>query len=127
VRWLARGGSVLVGGGIVLRIGIAIAEGELAGGLAPDEWLLAACWPGLAVAGMAVGWWRPALGGGLVALGLAGFHLVSIALGHGLPRGPWFVLLSLPGLLYLLEAAFPDPPPTRADRDAGPRPASGGE
>jgi CHASE2 domain-containing sensor protein len=76
-------------------------------GFDPSKILLSV-WPALllfplaVVVGMFVAWRREGLGGGLTVAGLAAFYLYSLLLFGKMPRGPFFLLLSALGFLFLL-------------------------
>jgi hypothetical protein len=54
--------------------------------------------------GLILAWWRE-MAGGLVAVGsLAAFYLWNFFQGGRLPLGPWFVLVVMPGFLFLISA-----------------------
>ncbi len=67
------------------------------------EWVtLLTLFPGGVAIGLVLGWWRERVGGLVTLACLAGFYLVQ-ALAHGsIPRGPWFALVAVPGLLFLI-------------------------
>ena len=97
LRWLARIGSLAC-------IGIITAFLFGGGEAIPSVTDLGRMifFPGLVVCGMALGWWNEFLGGVTTAVGLGGFYLAHfISAGH-VNIGPYFLLFSLPGLLYLL-------------------------
>jgi hypothetical protein len=58
---------------------------------------------GLMMLGLIVGWFREALGGSLVLLGLAGFNAVELAV-NARPALGAFPLFAVPGILFLLSA-----------------------
>lgn len=70
----------------------------------PSEWALLAFFPIGLIAGFALGWWKPALGGVLSIVSLAGFSLMHRTLSGGWPAGPWFAVFSLPAAVYLAAA-----------------------
>lgn len=51
--------------------------------------------------GLILGWKWEKLGGWLVVGGMAFFYLMDFAFSGTLPRGPFFALIALPGLLFL--------------------------
>ena len=51
--------------------------------------------------GLAMAWWREALGASVAALSLSTFYLVyGVLLSERLPGGPWFVLFTSPAALF---------------------------
>lgn len=52
------------------------------------------------VAGMIVGWWREGLGGAITVASLALFYSVDWVASGTPPSGPFFLLFSLPGILF---------------------------
>lgn len=52
--------------------------------------------------GMVLAWWREVLGGGITVASLAAFYLVDRLVSSSFPRGFAFLLLALPGFLFLL-------------------------
>ena len=79
----------------------------------------------LLIAGLILGWFSEPWGAALVLADLIAFYLINrIASGHW-PRGPWFFLLALPGLLYALtfllaRTTTPDPNDTPATNQKSP-------
>jgi peptidoglycan/LPS O-acetylase OafA/YrhL len=66
------------------------------------DWSLFIFFPiGLCV-GLVLGWPRPLLGGAVAVGSILGFYLVYAAGSGGLPRGGWFLLLALPGFLFIV-------------------------
>ncbi len=58
---------------------------------------------GVAV-GFVIAWWREGLGGALSVASLVGFYIWHVVESGRLPQGPYFLLLSAPGILFLLVA-----------------------
>lgn len=52
--------------------------------------------------GLLLGWRWEVLGGGLVIGGMAVFYWLDYAFSGTFPRGPYFLIIVIPGLLYLL-------------------------
>ena len=52
--------------------------------------------------GLILGWKREKLGGWLVVGGMALFYVLDFAFSGTFPRGPFFPLIALPGILFLL-------------------------
>jgi hypothetical protein len=67
----------------------------------------------VAMAGLVVGWRSPGIGGWMTVGGLAAFALIERLAAGAFPRGSAFLVMSAPGLLYLLDRAL------RAPRSGG--------
>jgi len=52
--------------------------------------------------GLILGWKREKQGGWLVVVGMALFYLFDFAFSGTFPRGPFFALIALPGILFLI-------------------------
>jgi hypothetical protein len=96
--WVARITSIITLGFI-----FAFLIGNVAGGFPtePGKILLFAFFPIAVGVGMVLGWWRPLAGGITAAVGLAGFYVLHLIQSGTVPQGPWFLLFSLPGLIFL--------------------------
>lgn len=96
LRWLARILSAL-------SIGILLmfAFGE-PGTPTAREWLLLAFFPIGLGAGLLIGWWRELLGGVITLASLAVFYGLMRTFSHRFPPGPYFAVLALPGLLFVI-------------------------
>jgi hypothetical protein len=102
VRWVARVASALAAGMILLFfVGEGLSEGI--GPLSLRESLMMTAFAVLWV-GLLVGWaWE--LGGGLLVIGGAvAFYALDYAFSGTFPRGPYFLLLASPSLLFLASA-----------------------
>lgn len=95
LRWVARLGSIASLGMLVM-----FAFGEQ-GRPSASEWLGIALFPIGVSVGMLLGWWREGLGGIVTLLSLAAFYGWMFVFRNGMPVGPYFLLLSSPGLLFL--------------------------
>ena len=58
----------------------------------------------IAFLGLILGWIREALGGWLVVGGMAAFYLLDYLFSGSFPQGGTFLLIILPGFLYLFSA-----------------------
>lgn len=66
--------------------------------------------PGGVAIGSLLGWRNELLGGLVSALSLAGFYLVfGLALTGRMPSGPYFLIFSIPGFLFLAYGAMRRP------------------
>lgn len=100
LRWVARLGSIASLGMLAM-----FAFGEQ-GRPSPSEWFGIALFPIGVSVGMLLGWWREWLGGLVTLLSLAAFYGWMFVFRNGIPIGPYFVMFSIPGLLFLVCAAL---------------------
>ncbi len=100
LRWLVR----LVAGGLVaLVVVIFVGEGGVNPlALTPVEAAMLLCMAG-AVAGLALGWRRPLLGGALALLAMTLFFAIDWLARGSLPRGIYFQLMWAAGLGFLVD------------------------
>jgi len=99
VRWIARILSIL-SIGMLLLFFFGEADFSQPFHLSTQEWILVTFFPLGVMVGMILGWWREGLGGLITTIGLLGFYLVDILFTGTPPGGPFFLLFSLPGLLF---------------------------
>lgn len=105
VRWIARVASALAAGVILLFF---LGEG-LSEGIGPllqmtlRESLMMAAFAVLWL-GLVVGWVWELVGGLLIIGGTVAFYALDYAFSGTLPRGPYFLLLASPSLLFLASA-----------------------
>ncbi len=95
LRWGARVGSVLIGALLFAFL--------LEPAAAPNarEIVALALFPGVVLLGMAIGWWRPLIGG-LVSLGgLGAFYLWMLVASGSFPGGPYFLIFTAPAFLFV--------------------------
>jgi len=60
--------------------------------------------PGGVVLGMIIAWFKERRGALITVFSLGLFYLADLAFSGNIPRGPYVILFSLPGFLFL----FPD-------------------
>jgi len=60
--------------------------------------------------GLILGWKREKLGGWLVVVGMVLFYMFDFAFSGNIPRGPFFALIALPGILFMLAGYSKDVP-----------------
>jgi len=97
LRWLARILSLASLGMLLLFV---LGDGSLLLKLTPSELVQFVFFPiGVAI-GLVLGW-RSELFGGIVAISsLAMFYLSHLGVTGKLPGGPWFLIFTLPGILF---------------------------
>lgn len=100
VRWIARLSSLV---SIGLLLAFLFGEDGLNLQLSATEWLGLLFFPGGVIIGMVLGWWREGWGGLIAIASLAAFYLEQYFISGRLPGGPWFILFSLPGFLFVLS------------------------
>lgn len=103
IRWIARVLAALMAALIAFMfVGNAVTDGV--GPLIEltfREGLMMAAF-GVVFLGLIISWKWDKLGGWLVVGGMAFFYLLDFAFSGTFPRGPFFPLIALPGLLFLL-------------------------
>lgn len=113
IRWIARVWAALMAGLIVfIFIGDAISDGiDPIFHLTLRESLMMVAFL-VTWLGLVLGWKWERLGGSLVVCGMAAFYLLDFGFSGSFPRGPMFLIISLPGVLFLLSSLgqTPDPP-----------------
>jgi hypothetical protein len=98
LRWFARFWGLAFA---ALILALSLGEGFNPGKLSKKELVLAALFA-VAWLGLLLGWKWEGLGGTMVVVGIAGFCAVHFAVtGYGRFPGWAFLLVSVPGLLYL--------------------------
>ncbi len=101
-RWLAR---IWSAGSLLLVLAILIGEGAIDPHgirLTAAEAIALAFFPVGVCAGLVLAWMREGLGGVVAVGSLGAFYLAHFVLQGRLPSGPWFLLISLPGFLFLI-------------------------
>lgn len=100
VRWTARIWSIAT-----LLILSAFIFGDAESGTPrTNEWIGLAFFPGGVIVGLLLAWWRERPGGWITVLSLIGFYVWYFLTSGRLGAGPYFVLLTAPGLLFLMAA-----------------------
>ena len=105
-RWTARVWSIL---SVVFILTFVVGEGMGGSGPRPDlkAWVGLALFPIGVCAGLAVSWFRERWGGILAFGCLIAFYAWDWLLFGQWPRGPFFLLVAAPGLLFLLAGFLP--------------------
>ena len=102
INWIARIWSLMSLGFVLLFV---FAELSHANGARPTqaEWIGLTLWPGGVCLGLLIAWFRPKLGGTIAIVCLIAFYLWSLAERGRFPGGPYFVLVAVPGFLFLVS------------------------
>ena len=96
VRWTARAWAVATLGIVLL---LSVGEGLYPTGL--TEWIGLLLYPGGICVGMIVAWWKEGLGGAITVGSLVAFCILHTATAGSLPRGWAWLVLAVPGFLFL--------------------------
>jgi len=97
LRWLARISSLASIG----LLGLFLFGGEESITPTLREAVAMAFFPFGVIAGMIVGWKYELRGGLISVISLAMFYAVMAIMGRGIPTTPWFLVFTLPGILFL--------------------------
>ena len=100
VRWLARIGSLLSIGLILLFL---TGEPFHPTQIPPEQWIGLFFFPLGVVIGMLVAWWKEGAGAGITLVSLLAFYGVYGLL-SGNRLGGWFVAFAAPGFLFLISS-----------------------
>ena len=101
LRWSARALSIFA---IAILVMFALGQGLNFARFSGRDLFLFVFFPlGLCV-GMVIAWWREGLGACIALGSLAAFYLADRLLSSSFPRGVAFVVLAVPGFLFLLSA-----------------------
>ena len=74
------------------------------------EWIGLAMWPGGVTVGLVVAWSRKRIGGAVAIGSLIAFYFWNLLERGTFPRGPYFLLVAAPGVLFLLSSLLSRPP-----------------
>ncbi len=74
------------------------------------EWIGLALFPAGVIVGLVVAWFRKGLGGAVAIVSLIAFYLWYFLERGTFPRGPYFLLVAAPGVLFLLSSLLSRPP-----------------
>jgi len=99
VRWSARVLS-LVSIGILLLFFVGEADFSQPIHLTPQEWIGVLFFPVGVVVGMIVGWRWQGVGAGIALGSLLAFYVLDLVVTGTFPSGPFFLLFTLPGVLF---------------------------
>ena len=108
LTWVARIWSLA---SIAFILIILFGEGLSGHGARPTttEWIGLALWPAGVTLGLIVAWFRKGLGGVIAVGSLIAFYVWNLLERGTFPRGPYFVLVAAPGILFLLSSLLSRP------------------
>ena len=102
LRWSARATGLLSMGVLLLFL---TGEDGLVGGngwakVRPAEWIGLLFFPFGVLLGLALAWWREALGAVVASASVTAFYLYHVLRAGRLPGGPWFLIFTSPAVLF---------------------------
>jgi len=101
IRWIAKVWSVVnLVFVLIFIIGYALTPGESLP--KSREWLEFALFPTGVILGQLLAWKKEKLGGIITVGSFVSFYLMELIIKGRLPRGPYFALIAVPGLLFLI-------------------------
>lgn len=106
IRWLARALSVLSIGLLLLFV---LGEGSWPIRLTSSELVQFIFFPIGVALGLALGWRNELLGGTIAVSSLALFYILHFTIFGRFPGGPWFLIFTLPGFLFLALGLWRQP------------------
>ncbi len=54
------------------------------------------------ITGMIISWFKEGFGGAITIASLCDFYILNLILYGKLPKGPWFLIISSPGIIFLI-------------------------
>ena len=106
LRWTARIASLA---SLAVMTAFLIGEGFDPARLTARDLALVVFFPFGMMFGLILGWPREFLGGLIAIIALAGFYLLHLVMSGGFPHGWAFIVLAVPGVLFLISAAVNRP------------------
>ena len=102
LRWLARATGLVSMGVLLLFLtgNDGLVTTSAWAKVRPAEWLFLLFFPFGLMLGLALAWWREALGAAVAAGSVAAFYVSYALLTGGLPGGPWFLVFTAPAVLF---------------------------
>jgi hypothetical protein len=97
-RWVARGWSIL---SILFVLIFAIGGVGSIPRPTVQEWCGLALWPIGVGVGLIAAWYREEFGGAFAVACLAAFYIWNMLCYRQMPRGPFFLLVAAPGILFV--------------------------
>ncbi len=73
------------------------------------DWMGLAFWPTGICLGLIIAWFRIRLGGAIATGSLVGFYVWDLLERGTFPRGPYFILVAAPGILFLVASLLSGP------------------
>ena len=108
IIWVARIWS-LAGVGFVLLFLVGEILNGHRGKPTVAEWIGLALWPGGVCLGLIIAWFRIGLGGAIATGSLVGFYVWCLLDRGTFPRGPYFILVAAPSVLFLVASLLSGP------------------
>ena len=103
IIWVARIWSLAAVGFVLLFLVGEVLNGQ-GGRPTGAEWIGLAFWPGGVCLGLIIAWFRLGLGGVIATGSLVGFYIWYLLDRGTFPRGPYFLLVAAPGVLFLIAS-----------------------
>jgi len=103
IIWVARIWSLAAVGFVLLFLVGEVLNGQ-GGKPTGAEWIGLAFWPGGVCLGLIIAWFRLGLGGAIATGSLVGFYIWYLLDRGTFPRGPYFILVAAPGVLFLVAS-----------------------
>jgi len=103
IIWVARIWSLAAVGFVLLFLVGEVLNGQ-GGKPTGAEWIGLAFWPGGVCLGLIIAWFRLRLGGAITSGSLVGFYIWYLLDRGTFPRGPYFILVAAPGVLFLVAS-----------------------
>jgi len=110
IRWIACTWAALMAAMVLV---IFIGEG-IQDGIGPilqlslrESLMMAAFW--ITWLGLVLAWKWERTGGSLIVAGMAAFYLIDFGFSGSFPRGTFFLIIALPGVLFLLSSLGTSP------------------
>ena len=103
IIWVARIWSLAALGFVLLFLVGEVLNGQ-GGRPTGAEWIGLAFWPGGVCLGLIIAWFRLGLGGVIATGSLVGFYIWYLLDRGTFPRGPYFLLVAAPGVLFLIAS-----------------------
>jgi hypothetical protein len=103
IIWVARIWSLAAVGFVLLFLVGEVLNGQ-GGKPTGAEWIGLAFWPGGVCLGLIIAWFRLRLGGAIATGSLVGFYIWYLLDRGTFPRGPYFILVAAPGVLFLVAS-----------------------
>jgi hypothetical protein len=101
MRWIARILSILSIAFVLLIFIGELLHPTAAAVFTPRDIIAMLFFPIGVCLGLILAWWWECVGGIVSIAGLAGFYLTLFAFDQRFPRGPYFLLVALPGFFFL--------------------------